>query len=56
MQPGIREGMGLMNAEHLTELATIAADIAAIDGGTLTGVSMGEMADGSGRSYAELCT
>jgi len=41
-----------MNASHLIKLAELATDVAAIDGGTLAGVRLGEMADGSGRSFA----
>lgn len=39
-------------ADNLSLLVQFARDVAAIDGGTLTSVQMGEMADGSGRSLA----
>lgn len=39
-----------MNAEHIIELATFASDVVETDGGTCTSITMGEMADGSGRS------
>jgi hypothetical protein len=41
-----------MDLTHLTRLATLAADVASIDGGEVSGVTIGECADGSHRSYA----
>lgn len=41
-----------MNASDLSRLTAFAADVAAVDGGVLASVTMGEMADGSGRSFA----
>jgi len=41
-----------MNASHLSQLASLAEDVAAIDGGVLAGVIVQEMGDGSGRSVA----
>lgn len=45
-----------MNATHLTQIAELARDVVATDGGELLGVQIGEMADGSGRSFALLDT
>lgn len=41
-----------MRAAHLRQLAEIVADVVENDGGELLGVTMGEMGDGSGRSFA----
>lgn len=45
-----------MRTNHLIRLAELATDVVAIDGGELVGIQLGEMADGSGRSFALVST
>ncbi len=44
--------MPALTSDTILELATRAADVAAIDGGLVASITMGEMADGSGRAFA----